>query len=204
MEPKFQTSFIPKSPVGNANEIRTVALARSSNIFNVISMIIFMVVVFFAGGLFFYKNLLLKQIAEENANLTAARAAFEPVKIQELINASSRISSTKALLEKHVVVSELLTLLQKLTLKRINFTGLSYGYQNNIPTVSIEANAQSYNAIAQQENVFKQNEFIKNLVFSDFNLDANGGITMKFFAELHPELISYKELIQSYGINNTQ
>jgi len=197
MEPKFQTSFIPKKPIISEPGSR-VAVSHSINIFSAIATIIFVLTILTSGGVFIYKNILESQILLSDKSLNAAREAFHPEKIQELIDADSRIMATKRLLEKHVAVSELLTLLQSLTVKRMRFTSLSYINKNTgLPTLSIDGEAATYNALAEQKDIFGQNEFIKNPQFSNFSLMDNGAVSVKFFTTLDPKLVSYKKYIES-------
>ena len=57
--------------------------------------------------------------------------------------------------------------------------------------------AQTYNALAQQSDIFSKNDFIKDQIFSDFSLTDNGNITSKFFANLNPQLTSYKKALEN-------
>ena len=109
MEPKFQTSFIPKKPIVTGVSSTITRVYGSTNIFSVIAMAFFLVTVITSGGLFFYKKVLTSQIAQADTEITAARKALEVDKIQELINANAKIKSSRDLLDKHVAVSNLIT-----------------------------------------------------------------------------------------------
>ncbi len=196
MEPKFQTSFIPKNP-GLGGQSATMPYVRERNIFSTASTVLFVLMLLVSGGLFGYKIILTNKKETASNSLVAARTTLEPQKIQTLIDANSRIVSTKNLLDKHVVLSELLVLLQQITLQKVSFSSLAYKNMDNKPTISLTAEALGYNAIAAQEDVFAKNDFIKNPIFSDFSLDTNGGVKLTIFAELVPKLISYKDILQS-------
>ncbi len=203
MEPKFQTSFIPKSPVISAAGPKVSAMRGGTNIFSVIATIFFIVTLVVSGGLFIYKRMLQSQIAAADTSLTAAREAFQPEKIQELIDANSRITAARGLLNKHIAVSGLLTLLQSLTVKNLRFDNLVYmNAAGKGPTLSMDAEAQNYNALAEQENIFAGNEFLRNEAFSNFTLSDNGTVKAQFFANLDPGLVSYKKLFDT-GANTT-
>ena len=194
MEPRFQTSFIPKKPVITPSGSE---LMRSGGmgLFSTIATVSFIITILMSGSLFLYKNLLTSQVNQADKDLVSARAAFEPEKIQELIDMNSRILVTKQLLEKHVVISQILSLLQNLTVKKVRITDFSYTNKNDTPTISMSAEAQSYNAVAGQSNFFAQNDLVKSSQFSDFTLSDNGTISFKIFATLSPKLISYKQFI---------
>lgn len=200
MEPKFQTSFIPKRPIGSSQSSGNDTI-RSTNIFSVVATIVFIVTILVSVGLFFYKNILTNQIAQADKSIVAARADFEPEKIQELIDANARIASVKNLLENHIVVSKVLVLMQDLTVRKMRFTELDYVNKNNDPTINITGEVQTYNALAEQQNVFLNNEFMKEPVFSDFNLGDNGYLLVKFSSRLDPSLVSYKKMVESIPLN---
>src|SRR3989344_7165961 len=197
MEPKFQTSFIPKKPIISEPGSR-VAVSHSINIFSAIATIVFVLTILTSGGVFIYKNILESQILLSDKSFNAAREAFHPEKMQELIDANSRIMAVKGLLEKHIASSEHLVLLQSLTVKRMRFNSLSYVNKNlGLPTLSIDGEVATYNALAEQEEIFSKNEFIKNPQFSNFRLEENGVISVKFFTTIDPKLVSYKQYIES-------
>jgi len=200
MEPKFQTSFIPKSPVV-AQGSSAVHVTHSTNIFSAIATVVFLATIIASGGAFVYKNVLTGQIATVSSQLDAARANFQPSTIQELVDANGRIVAVKTLLQKHVAVSALLGLLQNMTLKKVQFSTFTYvgATADNPPTLTMDTTAATYNALAQQELVFSQNQFIKNPKFSDFVLGDNGTITANFFATLDPGLVSYAKVVSASG-----
>src|SRR5437870_2852513 len=114
MEPKFNTSFIPKKPVADVPVYVDRRPKGTLNIFSLAATLIFAMTLLGAGGVYLYKNLLTSQIVQADKDVNAARAAFETDKIQDLIQANTRIIATKNLLEKHLAVSQILLLLQSL------------------------------------------------------------------------------------------
>ncbi len=202
MEPKFQTSFIPKKPVvsGADNKITKV---YSTNIFSVIATVFFLVTIITSGGLYFYKMVLNNQISQAQSEVNAASQALQVDKIQSLINANSKIKTSQNLLEKHIIVSKLLALLQTLTIKNVHFAKLIYT-NNGTPSISMPGEAGSYNALIQQQSIISGNEFMKNPTFTGFTLGPNGKISFNFSAELSPDLVSYKKSIESQDTNQSR
>ncbi len=194
MEPKFQNSFIPKKPMGLTQNVG-VQVSHPTNIFSVIAGVIFVIALLVSGGLFTYGKILNSQIKEVQVKILDARGAYEPEKIKELIDIDKKISSSNDLLRNHVAVSEVLSLLENLTLKKMRFTSFEYAKNNNKPTVSITGDIQTYNALARQQEFFASTEFIRNPRFTDFNLGDNGYISVKFSADLDQSLISYKRIM---------
>lgn len=196
MEPKFQTSFIPKKPIvsGQGSGIKVV---RSANIFSLIATIFFIVTVIISGALFVYKRVLLDDIEKAKLAVDNADKAIQSTLIKDLIDTNSRIVATKNLLDKHIAVSKLLSKLESLTIKKVRFTELSYKNQETGSVLLIKAEAQNYNALAQQENAYSTSDFLVNPQFSNFILTDNGGITVDFTSNINPSTISYKESLES-------
>jgi hypothetical protein len=201
MEPKFQTSFIPKAPV-TTGAGTTIAPLHRTNIFSAISTGVFILTLLASGGAFAYKKYLAAQVSQASTDLAAAHDAFQPEKIQEFVDISSRLSAAKTLLEKHVVVSQMFKLLQSLTLSKVRIRNFSYQVDQGVIGVTMDGEAQSYDALAQQASVFSQNAFIKNPDFSNFSLADNGTITFKATATVDPTLVSYKKAIEAMAANN--
>ena len=80
MEKDFQTSFIPKKPM---IEERAVS-SRPIGLLSAVSVFILFVVGILSGGLYFYNNILKKNVAEMENNLSLAKNRFEPSKIVQL------------------------------------------------------------------------------------------------------------------------
>ena len=88
MDPRFNTSFIPKKPAVDIPSSPGSYHTTSVNIFSVLAGIIFTVAVLGAVGVFGYKIMLKNQISAAGKEIDAARNAFEVDKIKELITAN--------------------------------------------------------------------------------------------------------------------
>jgi hypothetical protein len=194
MEPKFQTSFIPKKPVIDASRV-TPPTVKNVNIFSVLANILFLVTVLVSGGLFGYRLYLTSKIVEADKKLDEARSAFEPTIIKSLLDASTRFSTVNGLLENHFAVSGLMSLLEELTLRNVSFSELSYSHNAGIISVSMTGTSRSYNALAKQSEILNQNSLLANQVFSDFSLTDTGNISFKYSANINKELVTYKNTI---------
>jgi hypothetical protein len=191
MEPKFQTSFIPKRPMDGSSASSPLPPIRSTGIIAKFANFIFVITLLVYGGLFGYKYLLNNQIKQADADLVASRAAFEPDTIKSLIDASTRIMSVKKLITNHVVVSELFNELQGMTVRKVRFSNFSYSMKGNDLVVNMDGEALGYNALASQGLVFSESPFIAEPVFSDFSLGETGTVMFKFQAVVNPNLVTY-------------
>ncbi len=212
MEPKFQTSFIPQKPIAGGTSVMPQSNASSGfgssqmsktiNIFNTVATVAFVLTVLACGGLFAYKQYMASQIAQESASLTAARSTFDFGTIQNLITISSRVTDVTTLLNTHVAVSELFNLLQSLTVQKVTFTSFSYTKKPGELDVSLTGESQGYDVLAAQANIFADNSYIQNPVFSDFDLAQNGDVTFKLTMTIDPTLISYKQAMAALYASN--
>ncbi len=206
MEPKFQTSFIPKKAIesrAGAGIGSGINVVHTPNIFSVVATVIFVVTLFVAGGLFGYKMLLGNQIKKAAQDIEDARSAFQLDKIKELIDANARISSISGLLERHVAISRTFGLMENLVVKKTRFLSMNYNDKNSTPTLTIKGQVQSYNALAQQDDIFSKSQFITQPTFSNFKLGENGYISFEFNAGVSPELISYTKAITASSASGT-
>jgi archaellum component FlaF (FlaF/FlaG flagellin family) len=199
MQPNFQTSFIPKKPVGG--DVEKVSVVHDTDIFSLAATIVFIVTLLLYGGLYFYKSLIVKQIAEANKQLEDARSAILPEKIKELLDANSRINTASDLLERHLVNSKMLLLLNDLAIKKLKFNDLSYSNKTGSPTLKINGEVSSYNALARQQQIFTESEYVKNPTFSNIGLDSTGNIKFQFTSTIDSGLLSYKKSIETLSVN---
>ncbi len=201
MEPQFQSSFIPKKPAVSIPSAPA-APTHSFNIFSIAATVILVATILAAGGLFAYKQILNGQIDKANADIVAARDAFQPDTIKELIDVSGRLMSAQKLLNSHIALSYMLDNLQSMTFKKIRFNNFNFSSKEGVPTISMDVEGQSYNVLVQQYDIFSQDTSIQNPSFSDFTVTDNGNVTTKFIGTIDPSLISYKKSIEP--IESTQ
>lgn len=200
MEPQFQTSFIPKKPI--VSGIRdSIGEVGSVNYFSIFVTMVFVAALIASVGLFVYEKVLNSEIAQADKDLTAAKDAFQIATTKELIDVSTRISSTQKLLNSHVVTSQIFAALQDLTVKKVSFNNFVFSYKDGGVYVTMDSEAQSYNALAQQSNILSKTAFVKSSEFSDFDISEKGNITSKLTALIDPALISYKKFTDSLNLN---
>ena len=194
MEPKFQTSFIPKKSITEASGTQS-SKEHSSNIFSIISTAIFVLTLLAYGGLYIYKNSVKNQIVQADKDLNDARKVFQVDTIQDLIDANDRIMAIKSLLNKHTVVYKILTLLQTLTAKDVRFSDFAYTNKGGV-SIIMAGESRGYNAMAFQSDIFSKSEYIKDQSFSEFSLSENGNVKFKISLSLDPGLVSYKKSVE--------
>lgn len=197
MDGKLQTSFIPKKPITETTVFRR---PQTVSIFTLISIIIFIISLASAAGVFLYQRYLVGQIADMNSRLAKAKNAFEPSFVTTVTNLSNRIAAAKKILDAHTVVSPLFDLLAGETLQNVRFDNFSYQLSDaGASTISMSGQAKSFNAVALQSDVFGQDKRLKNPVFSDLNLDQSGNVIFKFTATVDASYLSYRKNLSGAG-----
>jgi hypothetical protein len=194
MEPNFQTSFIPKKPIVDERA----SVARPVGILLVASIFILFTVLIATGGLYFYKGVVAKNLADQQANLTLAQNRFEPSKITELQILDKRLRASTEILSKHISITPIFTVLQDLTMKSVRYTKFSYDVgTSQDATVDIKMSGQAigYRSIALQSDLFAQNKNIIDPIFSNLTLDNSGNVIFDLEFSVDPGFVNYKQTL---------
>ncbi len=194
MEPNFQTSFIPKKPIIEER----VTTPRTVGFFTAVSLFILFTVLLSSAGLYFYKGVLNKNIAQMENDLNLAKNRFEPSKITELQTLDKRLRASSAILAKHIAVTPIFQALQTLTLKTIRYTKFSYEIGED-PSAKISVKmsglAIGYRSIALQSDLFARNKNLIDPVFSNLTLDDKGNVLFDLEFSVDPSFVDYKQLL---------
>lgn len=187
METKFQASFIPKKPV------QTGAMRSSGdvNVLLVLSILIFIITTTAAGGVFLYKTTLEKERQQKDDDLVSAQKSFGLDEITQLKARSKQLAAAKAVLEGHVALSPLFSLIEQNTLKSVRFNTFNFTDKDGRSLISLSGEARGFNAVAYQSQVFTALKEFSRPVFSGFVLEDTGKVSFKFDAEINHELLVY-------------
>jgi hypothetical protein len=199
MENSFQTSFIPKKPVvssGNFNK-------EPKSLFYIISVFLLVVSVVVSIGLFVYKIYLTKQRDSASASLAIVRDSFEKDTIDVLSSFDKKTESAKQVLNNHIVLSSMFSLLGEITIPTIQYVSFSQLTDGGNTLVKIDGVARDYRSIALQADVFSSSKgrLFKNVIFSNLVKDKNNNIVFNLEFNVDPSLLSYQKNIST---NNTK
>ena len=194
MEPHFNTSFIPKKPIVAGTPVDA-PRPRTGNLLSTIAGAIFVLTFLACGAAYGYKFYINSQISSIDSKINGARTSLQLPQIQKLIDANAKIVATKSLLDKHVALSQLLIMLQSLTLKKMSFSDFTYRNSDTGNIVTMKGEVQTYNALAVQQDLFSHGTFISSPNFSNFTLGSNGNITFQFTASVNSDAVSYKKSV---------
>ena len=213
MEGKFQTSFIPKTNFGSAPAPQR----HPTNIFTLVSLIIFIVCIALAAAAFGYTMYLNNSVSTASANLKTELAQLSNTtatpSLSDISRTDSQIKGVESLLAGHVAPSGIFAFLANNTLQNVRFSDFSYtagvaggtgggNGQNAVNgranTISMKGQAASFADVALQAAQFSSPanaKYIRNPVFSDLGLDASGNVTFSFTANVIPSAFNYSQAV---------
>ena len=198
MDPKFQTSFIPKKPI-----VASASVSRSSvDFLMIIGIIIFLGSGVLAGGVYLYRASLQKNLVSLQDSLASASDQFDEKTIGAINRLNTRIETTKLLLKQHISASTIFSFLSEHTLKTVSYTDFTYSYESDGSIkVVLKGVADKYESIALQSEEFgQQNQYIKSPIFSDLNPDQNGHVVFTLTALIDKNLISYEKTFSATAV----
>ena len=194
MEQNFQTSFIPKKPM--VEERATVV--RSVSLFSILGIFILFTIILATGGLYLYKDNLLKNISQKENELNLAKGRFEPSKITELQLLDKRLRASTEILSQHIAVTPVFKALQAITMKTVRYTKFNYSLgddKNTNVLIKMSGVAVGYRSIALQSDLFaKEKNFIEP-VFSNLTLDEKGNVLFDLEFSVDQSFINYKQTL---------
>jgi len=206
MEPKFQTSFIPKKPL----TVSASGPARHSiSVFLTISIIIFIISLGAAGFAYAWENILNSEQNQYKDTLAKDQDQFNTNLINTLTKANTKIDIAESLIANHLAVSEIFNIIGQLTIASVQWksftfsapasSGSSAAGTSKDTTISMQGETDSYYSVAYQSDVFGQsselgaNQVIKNPVLSNLSVGSNGKVGFSFTAAVNPAELSYTD-----------
>lgn len=197
MEPKFQSSFIPRGPISTSANSLSMPVRRSErSFFFLFSSGLFILSLIFAVGVFGYKYFLNYRITQMKSELEEARAALEPETVNELIKLNDRLLSTESLIKRHKVILPLFDFFQSATPKTVRYTNLNFNSTPQGIIINLEGQARSYAALSVAADVLNKAEnYLQDPVFSNLMLDDKGNVLFTARAVVVPEILSYDRFV---------
>ncbi len=194
MENSFQTSFIPKKPIIE-NGLSAGSNRNTISISIVVSVSLFIIMGVATGGLYFYKDYLLKNKEQLSVSLSKVRDSFDKDTITELETYDKKTSIAREILGNHIVMSPIFEVVNELTLSSIQYTKFVQEKKNDIFLVRMSGIARDYKSIALQADVFNtgKGQMFKSLIFSNLTKDKNNYVTFDLEFNVDPKLLSYYE-----------
>jgi len=190
-----KTSFIPRGQMTTSFE----ANKKSSKVslFLLVSIIIFIVSIVLAGGVYLLSEYKAKSIKDKIDSLERAKGSFEPALIEQLSNLDVRINSAQKVLDNHISISSFFKLLEQITLKTVRFNEFEFTQRGDGSFfVTMRGEADSYSSVALQSDMFAGSKYIQEPIFSGFKLNSKVNVLFDFSAVVDKSLILYENNLE--------
>lgn len=192
MDPQVRTSFIPKKPITAAPARRRGGLG----LILFITILVFLVSIVAAGGVYAYEQYLKKAIVSKSESLSRARAAYEPAVIEELIRLNQRLKLAQQVLDSHIAPSAVFKLLEDVTLQNVRYRSFEFSTDGQGgATLALNGEARAFTDVALQSDAFASVRSLKDLIFRDINLEATGRVIFSIGANVEASHLRYSSSI---------
>lgn len=195
MDPKFQSSFIPKASVVGDNKPK-----EKLGLWGVVSALVFTASILFLGGVYAYKKMTLSAVSSIQADITKEQQTMDTTAINNIISFDSKIKSIRNLINNHVAVSQYFKLLENNTISDVQFLSARYNMVGGDISIDMKGKASGYATIANQEAVLLKNKDIISPVFDGFGLDTEGGVNFNLKFKIKDSSVKFSNLVQSSTI----
>jgi hypothetical protein len=201
MEGNIQPSFIPKKPL-MARPLTPAPQkpARTINFFTLIIMVIFLTTLIITGVVYGYNFFLARQKTNLQAELKSELEKINKAEVAELSRVSTRLESSKFLLNQHLALSEFFDFLSRSTLQNVRFSSFTYKVQGQNIDISMGGQAKNFTSVALQSAEFLKAEnraLIENPQFTNLNLSETGDVVFNFTGRLKPNQLLYKNILSA-------
>lgn len=191
MPQNFQSSFIPKGPLGESKPEN-----KQNSFFGFLMFLVFVCSVVSAVGVYFYKSSIKADIEDMKIQLVEAGKAIDQESIDQLVDFSDKLRVARNILLKHQVVSGFMNSLASSTVRTVYFN--EFSYDNLSPTslsIGLSGVADSYGAVALQEGIFSDNEYWKSVEVSNLKLTSNGDVQFDMNIVVDPKIVVYNPFL---------
>jgi len=197
MEPKFQSSFIPKGPAATSGMIPKTKPVGRGGLYSYIATTLFVISFVLMLVVFGYKLYVKGNINSMGEEIEMTKNDLIPNTSREFIRLNNRINSVETLLTNHTVVSPLFEFLSASTVRLVRFREFTLITTPAGAELVVEGVARGYATLALQADIFNKSGNFTNPVFSDLRLDERGDVVFTFRGFVNPALISYAKEVES-------
>ena len=193
LPPTIPTSFLPKAPIQAGTSARpTVRKSSGINPFSIIGILLLIIALAGAGGVYAYKEYVTHERDTEASKLIAAQKKIDQEGVQEFIRLRNRLVAGNTLLENHITLSQFFATLESMTLQNVRFNTLELSVADGrTATVKLSGEAKTLNALAAQSSAFSSDPNIKRAIFSGIKAnDKTKFIEFNLTADLQPGLVT--------------
>ena len=199
MDPKFQSSFIPKKAITADQGVRA---SSTVNLFFLIAVISFILTLGAGAFLMFINYQQNKDIGVIADSLIASeKKEFSETDVKAWTRLDGRIAAATQILQKHIAVSTLFEILQETTIKNVQFNKFDFSTKLDnagkaAAIVSLAGQGRNFNSVSYQSDVFRDTSAFTDTLFSDVRLDDKGNVLFQVNASIYQDALLYRKLIK--------
>ena len=197
MDKEFKTTFIPKKNINRGPKHETKQARVRKSFISLLSFLLFVTAIVSTIGVYIYKVRLAVVINSHVDSINRAEKAFEPSAILDLKKLDIRLQAGTDLLNNHIAISDFLDSLSESTLPGISFLSFSFSDSGEESSVSMSGEARGYIQIAQQSDIFEDNQYIQNHIFSNFSLTDSERVTFSLEFHLNRKLLTFGRTVKN-------
>lgn len=191
---QFTTTFSPKKPLAEVTPVGTKKISRPSGLLASISLVLFFITLFCAGGVYFWKGYQEKNVTNLASSIKKLEKTFEPELVMKLQTLDKQLKNGSVVIKNHRVVSPLFDFLEESTLKQVKFTKMDIVFDDiKGIQVRMSGEADGYRSIAQQADMFAANTYLKDTIFSNFFLTQKGRIAFDVAFGTKPDFVDFEK-----------
>ncbi len=187
MDPRVQTSFIPKKPLNSGG----VPVQRPINLFLVIAGVIFIASLSLTGFAFFYNKQLVAKKAELDAELVRRQKELRPNDVAYLKKLDQRLAMAAEVIAKHVAFSNVFMFLEEAASQNVRFSKMSIVSSPTESKLTLSGVARAINTVAYQSDIFRGEKASINPIFKGLKLNDKGVFTFSVDMSVDPKLVLY-------------
>ncbi len=201
MASNFQSSFIPSIPKDPTS--KEVFKKKNTSILGILAMILFIISLLMAIGIYAYKSILRNDIITLQAKMADAEGSIDKETINDMAKFSGKLGIVRSIVIKHQVVSNFLDVLAKDTVSSVYFTSFDYdALSPNELSVTMQGRASNYASLALQDSVFSKNKNFRSVDFSNLDLTEGGLVSFNLTISVDPQIAVFNAVPEK-EINET-
>lgn len=205
MEPKFQTSFIPKKQVatigGTIGGVSTQPRQKTSlsSAYMALAVILFIVSLLGVAGSFAWKYYSAQQNKNYNEQLAMREKQYKIEEIEKLKTTSVQISTADTLLKNHIAFSKIFDQIGKMAISEVRFMNMDLKVNDSGKiSVNVKGLGKNLPAVAFQSDVlgdlakYGVSTIFTNPVIQSPGLESTGAIGFGFTADVDRSALLFK------------
>jgi hypothetical protein len=156
----------------------------------IFSLVILFLVIAAYGGLFFYGKSLDEKIKAADTKLAELKERMDKISLASILDLQKSLIEAKALLAGHIYSSNVLRLLEELTLPKVQWS--SFSLDAGAGDIALSGRAEGYTTLAKQMLVLEEDKDKRILQYSTsgVSLDHNGGVTFDMAITLNKKMLT--------------